>query len=93
MDEALHYEVSEDVIARDVGGEMVLLDLASGLYFGLDPIGGRIWERLSQSRATLGDLVDVIEVEFDAPRDVIERDVATLLQELSGRALVREIRN
>lgn len=78
----------EDVVAREVSGEMVLLDLASGLYFGLDPVGSRVWERLSQSAASLGDLTDVIEAAFDAPRAVIAADLERLLAQLSEKKLV-----
>lgn len=80
--------VSDDVVAREVGGEMVLLDLASGFYFGLDPVGSRVWQRISQGGASLGDLVEMIEAEFDAPRDVIEQDLQQLLNQLAEKQLV-----
>ena len=35
--------VSSQVVAREVGNETVLLDLESGTYYGLDPIGARMW--------------------------------------------------
>lgn len=79
---------SEDVVARDVGGEMVLLDLASGLYFGLDPVGSRAWECLSENAVTLGELTDVIEATFDAPRDVIAADLERLIAQLTEKKLV-----
>ncbi len=34
---------SGEVLQQEVGGEAVLLDLASESYFGLDPVGTRIW--------------------------------------------------
>lgn len=79
---------SEDVVAREVGGEMVLLDLASGLYFGLDPVGSRVWERLSDGGASLAELTDFIEAAFDAPRAVIAADLERLLAQLSEKNLV-----
>lgn len=82
------FQVADDVIAREVAGEMVLLDLASGLYFGLDPVGSRAWQRLSEHAACLTDLVDIIEAEYDAPRAVIEQDLAKLLDHLLERRLI-----
>lgn len=79
---------SEDVVAREVGGEMVLLDLASGLYFGLNPVGSRAWEYLSENAVTLGELTDAIEAAFDAPRDVIAADIARLIAQLTEKKLV-----
>ena len=35
------FTVSPDVLFQEVSGEMVLLDLASESYFGLDEIGAR----------------------------------------------------
>lgn len=82
------FQVSDDVIAREVAGEMVLLDLASGLYFGLDPVGSRIWERLSDGPCTLADVCDLIESEFDAPRDQIERDIVALAHQFTEKKLI-----
>ena len=79
---------SKDVVAREVGGEMVLLDLASGQYFGLDKIGGRIWELLTERPRSLSDLCDVIEAEFDAPRSTIETDLQALLSSLGEQELI-----
>ena len=82
------FTVSAEVVAREVGGEMVLLDLASGLYFGLDTVGGRIWELLSDSPRSLTELCDTIEAEFDAPRDRIEADLLALATKLREQELI-----
>lgn len=85
------FQVSDDVVARKVAGEMVLLDLASGLYFGLNPVGSRIWELLSQNSCTLVELCDVIEAEFDASRAQIESDVVALTEQFSEKNLIRTV--
>lgn len=82
------FQVSDDVIAREVAGEMVLLDLASGLYFGLDPVGTRVWDKLSDAPSTLAEVCDVIEAEYDAPRDQIERDVIALAEQFTQKNLI-----
>ena len=40
------FQLSPDVLFQEVSGEMVLLDLNSEQYFGLDEIGARIWSLL-----------------------------------------------
>ena len=40
--------VSPEVLFQEVGGEAVLLDLASESYFGLDDVGMRIWQLLQE---------------------------------------------
>lgn len=82
------FTVSDDVVAREVGGEMVLLDLSSGQYFGLDSVGGRIWELLTERPHELRELCDIIEAEFDAPRDRIEADLLTLARQLQDQELI-----
>ena len=81
------FRASDDVVAREVGGEMVLLDLVSGTYFGLGAVGSRVWEQLSQGEASLAQLADLIEAEFDAPREVIEQDLAKLIGQLVDKQL------
>lgn len=82
------FTVSKDVVAREVGGELVLLDLNSGQYFGLDAVGGRIWELLSDAPRNLQDLCDQIESEFDAPRERIEADLIALATQLRDQELI-----
>ncbi len=84
------FTCSDDVVAREVGGETVLLDLSSGQYFGLDIIGGRVWELLSERSQDLKELCDQIEAEFDAPRDRIEADLIALAKQLQDQELIAQ---
>lgn len=63
------------------GGRTILLDPDAGEYFGLDEVGSRIWELLGDG-ATLAQAVDALEAEYEAPRDVLERDAAALVADL-----------
>ena len=42
--------VPPQVMSRQVGDETVLLDLASGIYFGVDGVAKLIWERIADGR-------------------------------------------
>lgn len=85
------FRASDDVVAREVGGEMVLLDLASGTYFGLGAVGSRVWEQLSLGEASLAQLAGLIEAKFDAPREVIEQDLAELIGQLVDKQLASAV--
>jgi hypothetical protein len=76
-----------DVIFRELEEEGVLLDLASGRYFGLNLVGTRIW-RLLAAGATPDAIAAALADEFDAPADQIGRDVEELLAELTACGLV-----
>jgi len=82
------FSLSVDVVARAIGEEAVLLDLDSGAYFGLDPVGFRIW-RLMESNPTFVEICDRMVDEYDVERSVVEHDAAALLSELVEKKLVR----
>ena len=75
------------VMSRELDGEAVLLDLASGRYFGLNPTGRRIWELLAPGRS-LESVLDRLEAEFDAPRLALEADLVELVGQLESARLV-----
>jgi hypothetical protein len=74
-------------MTRLVGDETVILDLVSGTYFGLNPVGTRIWQLLAEGR-TLEQVGDAILAEYEVSRDAMESDLAQLLQELRNRKLI-----
>ena len=82
------FQVSPDVVFRDIDGEAVLLHLERGTYFGLDPIGTRVWQALVEhgcARPAVAALLD----EFDVTADTLEADLRSLLADLSAHDLVR----
>ncbi len=85
------FRKSEDVVSREVAGEMVLLNLSSGQYFGLDSVGSRVWEALDNEPCALADVCAAIAAQFDASPEIIERDVIALMHELSEKALVDRV--
>ena len=80
-------QCSGEVLVQEVGGEAVLLDLASERYFGLDPIGTRIWQLLADA-PSLQQVHATLCGEFDAPAERIQADLLALVQELAVAGLV-----
>jgi len=78
----------DDVVAREVGGEAVLLNLSSGTYFGLNDTGSMIWQLVDEDSASLEDICDAIEEEYDVAREDVERDVLALVEELVEHGLL-----
>ena len=79
--------VARNVLFRDLEGEAVLLNLASGTYFGLDPVGTRIWHLLRE-RGRLLDVRDAIVREYDVTVDAITRDLLCFVGDLTVHGLV-----
>jgi hypothetical protein len=79
--------VPEDVIFRELDGEAIILNLATGMYFGLDEVGTRVWA-LVAAAGTLGHAVDTLADEYDIDRPALERDVLELAGQLLDKGLV-----
>ena len=55
---------SPDVLFQGVSGEIVILDLKSESYFGLDEVGARIWQ-LMQGHGGLQYVFEVMLEEYE----------------------------
>ena len=67
-------QISPEVLFQEVAGEIVLLDLRSENYFGLDEVGTRIW-RLLETGINSGEIVQILLQEYDVDggaRGVVE---------------------
>jgi Coenzyme PQQ synthesis protein D (PqqD) len=81
-------EVSTEVMSRVVGDETVLLDLASGTYFGLNAVGARIWELIGEGKS-IAEACEILLREFDTSKETIESDALSLGESLLDRGLIR----
>jgi len=78
--------IPQTVISRDLEGETVMLNLDTGIYFGLDPVGTVVWKGL-QSSGSLREVCDVLVAEFDVQPDVAARDLLRLAEQFVARGL------
>jgi hypothetical protein len=81
-------QIPEDVVFRELQGEAVILSLESSTYFGLDPVGTRIWE-LCVTHGSLRVVWEAMHEEFDAPGDTLQADLLTFVDELAANGLVK----
>ena len=77
----------EGVLAREIGGEMVLLDVEAGTYFGLNEVGTRAWSLLAEG-ATLGEVVELLLAELEVDRETLETDLRGLVCDLVAQGLI-----
>jgi len=69
--------------------EVAILNLESGVYYGLDPVGAFIWGLLHQPTA-LAEIVDRVHARYpEVGRAIIDVDVRELVDELAGQGLVQ----
>ena len=82
-------EASSSVVTREIGGEMMLMDLESGTYFGLDAIGGRAWQAIEGGQ-TIEELCAQIEKDFEVAPEQLREDMLSLARKLLENKLVSE---
>lgn len=79
---------ASDVVATDMSGETVMMDVKKGTYFAVTGSGSSIWERLEQP-LRLDELVSQLEDEFDAEGiEDFESLIAGFLNDLLEKGLV-----
>lgn len=84
---------SQDVVAREIEGAVILVPLTSGIgdmedeIYTLNETGRAIWNLLDGKR-TLREVFDALSDQFDAPREEIERDLIGLAEELLKRRII-----
>ena len=82
----------ETVFAQEVDGEMVLLDMESENYFGLDEVGTAIWQAM-QEYGSLQEVMDVLLEQYDVDAEVLENDLEEFVGKLVESGLVEVIPN
>ena len=80
----------KDVLGCELQDEEIILDLKSGVYFGLDSMGTRLWA-LIQEPILVRDVCEVILDEYEVDREECERDLCAFFREMAVNGLV-EIR-
>ena len=81
--------IPPQVMSREVGDETVLLDLESGMYFGLDGVGKLIWESVSEGQS-LARVAEAIVADYDVDAEQAQSDVLEFAAELVERGLLAQ---
>ena len=79
--------IHDHVIARQLDGETVMVNLETGMYFGLDPIATRAWTLIGDHHR-LGAVFDVMLAEYDVAAETLRADLLKLADQLVAKRLV-----
>ena len=82
------FTVSSNVLFQELDGDIILLDMAHGVYFGLDEVGARMWTLLAES----GDRATVLAqmgAAYDVDATTLCNDLDRLLAELLEAGLLQ----
>lgn len=87
------FQRSDDVVSREIMGELIIVPLASGIgdmeddIYTFNETGRAIWEQLD-GKKTLQEIADALAAGYDAPDGEIERDVQGIVTELFRRRMI-----
>ena len=79
--------LSRNQTSCDLAGEMAIVNFDNGVYYGLDPMGARIWNLLREP-STIEELCDTLAAQYDVERATLESDVRAFVGELAEHGLV-----
>jgi hypothetical protein len=91
------YAPSDDIVARLVAGEFVIIPITSGIgdmedeLYTLNDTGKAIWDKLD-GKKTLKKITEELSSEFQSETSVVQKDCLGLLEELLQRKMIVEIR-
>jgi hypothetical protein len=80
---------AETVFAQEVDGEMVLLDMNSENYFGLDEVGTSIWQAIEVCEGELKCVLGKLLEEYDVEEAVLQKDLLDFVIKLEKNGLVK----
>jgi hypothetical protein len=76
-----------DQVSCDLGGEAAILNLRNGVYYGLDPVGARIWNLIQQPRR-VHELQEILVSEYVVEAERCSSDLLALLERLREAGLI-----
>ncbi len=76
------------LLTAEVDGEIVMVNVEHGQYYGLDDIGSDIWERIEPA-CSFAALTDSLSADYEADRETIAADVRALLERMAAQEVVR----
>ncbi len=84
--------IPQSLFVQEVDGEMVLLDMNSENYFGLDEVGTAIWQAM-QEKETLKEVFEVLLEQYEVEPEVLEKDLLSFVEKLVESGLVEVEKN
>lgn len=74
-------------LSAEIDGEVVALDIAKGVCYGLDAIGARIWSLIAETTPA-GDVCATLVGEYDVDAETCRNDVLDLFADLRAEGLI-----
>ncbi len=81
---------SDRQVAANLDGEVAILDLDKGLYFGLQDVGAHVWEAL-QKPLSVDEICASVVAHFDVTPEVCRADLMKFLSSLHEIGMIEVV--
>jgi len=78
---------AKDQVSCDLAGEAAILNIKNGVYYGLDPVGARIWQLIQQPRS-VDEVHETLVGEYEVEPERCAQDLVALLEQLLAEGLI-----
>ncbi len=82
------YIQSKQVVQSKIDDEVVMMDIESGFYFGLNSVASIIWELLKDGK-TVDELADYLITEYDVNREQCLDETDILIKKMLDLKVIR----
>jgi hypothetical protein len=80
-------QAKKELLDCEIKGEAVILNITSGVYFGLDSVGARVWELIKTPRS-VDDVLSTLTGEYMVDYDQCKSDLFLFINNLIGAELI-----
>jgi hypothetical protein len=81
---------NKTIVHSKIGEEVVMLDMESGFYFGLNSVASVIWGMLAEEIG-FEKLIDQLIAQFEVERSICEADTQELLDQMLEKNIIRKV--
>ena len=81
---------NKTIVQSKIGEEVVMLDMESGFYFGLNSVASVIWGVLADEIG-FEKLIDQLMAQFEVERSICEADTQELLDQMLEKNIIRKV--
>ena len=79
--------INDDIIAKELKGEMVLLNMKNGDYFTLNDMGTEVYNHICKG-IEVEEIVDILFEQYDVEYDKLKNDITSLIAELKEKDII-----
>ena len=79
--------VSSQQVSCPLGDESAILNMKNSVYYGMNPVGTRVWNLLKQPKM-IAEIRDAIIEEYEVEEARCERELFALLEEMRSEGLI-----